>query len=300
MFQSNFGAGCARELSLALRVCTKSLKVVTLNYNEVEGDVPFAEITEALSKHPQLEQLDLRRMNIGTNECTALVNLLRSTAANLLELSLGYNTIEDVGVDVLVDALLPNSSLRSLDLSYNPITIRGCQSLAALLENPNSNLDALYLDNNNIGNLGAFIFANALARNRKLNILYLNNDITAEGWSSFSKVLCDTSSVNNTHLSNHTLENLFGAPNIPADVNALLHLNSSSEDKRQVAMTKILKHHQHFDMQPFFEWDLKVLPLVIDWFDRARSIESTDIVGTGKRKLDAIYQFIRAIPESFE
>ena len=101
MFQSNFGAGCARELSLALRVCTKSLKVVTLNYNEVEGDVPFAEITEALSKHPQLEQLDLRRMNIGTNECTALVNLLRSTAANLLKLSLGYNTIEDVGVDVL-------------------------------------------------------------------------------------------------------------------------------------------------------------------------------------------------------
>ena len=78
-----------------------------------------------------------------------------------------------------------------------------------------------------------------------------------------------------------------------------LKLNMSSDDKRQVAMKKILRCHPHFDMQPFFEWDLKVLPHAIAWFDHARSIES-DEVGVDKRKLSAIYQFIHAMPEVFE
>ena len=54
-------------------------------------------------------------------------------------------------------------------------------------------------------------------------------------------------------------------------------------------------------MQPFFEWDLKVLPLAVNWFDRARSIEGTDEKVIVKQKLCAIFQFIRAImPEIFE
>ena len=73
-------------------------------------------------------------------------------------------------------------------------------------------------------------------------------------------------------------------------------------------------------MKPFFEWDGKVLPLVIDWFEKARSIEEGEddasidsddavigdndddemIAEIGKRKLDCIYQFIRAMPEMFE
>ena len=115
------------------------------------------------------------------------------------------------------------------------------------------------------------------------------------------KVLCDASSINATFLSNHSLENLGGAPSlggssIPRDVRSLLRLNKSSENKRRVAIKKILKHHQHFDMQPFFEWDLKVLPIAVTWFERARSIGNNDEAGIDKRKLDAIYQFILAMP----
>ena len=43
-----------------------------------------------------------------------------------------------------------------------------------------------------------------------------------------------------------------------------------------------------------------MLPLAMNWFDRARSIESTDNAGIEKRKLDAIYQFVQGIPEVFE
>ena len=44
--------------------------------------------------------------------------------------------------------------------------------------------------------------------------------------------------------------------------------------------------------------------LVVTWFERARAIERAfvvdDWVGIDKRKLDAIYQFIRAMPDVFE
>ena len=109
-----------------------------------------------------------------------------------------------------------------------------------------------------------------------------NNGITAEGYSSFSKVLGY-------------------ARNIPANVASLLALNRRFGDKKLIAMKKILTHHEHFDMQPFFEWDLKVLPVAVDWFERARAISvvAGDKAGVKKQKLGAIYQFIRAMPEVF-
>jgi hypothetical protein len=86
---------------------------------------------------------------------------------------------------------------------------------------------------------------------------------------------------------------------MPADIVSLLALNRS-DGAKQVAIKKILKHHRHFDMQPFFEWDLKVLPIAINWFERAGSIDINNEAGINKRKLEAIYQFIRAMPEVFE
>ena len=86
---------------------------------------------------------------------------------------------------------------------------------------------------------------------------------------------------------------------MPPELTSLLTLNRGG-DKRCVAMKKILRCHRHFDMQPFFEWDLKVLPIAIDWFDRARFVYDNNEAGIGNHKLGAIYQFIRAMPEVFE
>ena len=66
------------------------------------------------------------------------------------------------------------------------------------------------------------------------------------------------------------------------------------------------------DMRPFFEFELKVLPIAVTYFERARSIEINGGVvmtrqnslrhriSVDKHKLSAIYQFIRAMPEVFE
>ena len=274
-------------------------------WRQSNGGAQSVEIIEALSTHPQLEKLELDRMDVGRNECSALANLLRITAANLQELDLSHNGIDDEGVDILVGALT-NCRLRSFKLSSNHnITARGWQSLAALLENPNCNFEVLNLSYNNIGDEGARIFVNALTNNCRLKTLDLYwNDVTAEGFSSFSEVLCDTSSINNIFLSNHTLES-FGddvpSRSIPADVRSLLALNRSNQNKKQVALRKILNHHNYFDMRPFFEWELKVLPIAINWFEQACGVCTRErIVVMRKRKLEAIYQFIRAMPEVFE
>ena len=301
MQECEFDTGSARQFSSALRCCNKSLKSVIIAENGL-GDERLVDIITALSVHPQLEKLQLVGMNIGRNWCTALAALLSSSATGLRSLSLCDNDIDDEGVETLVGGLVTNKKLRSLGLSYNRnITARGCQSLAVLLENP-SNLEELRLAGNTVGDEGARIFANALATNRKLKTLYLHNyGLTAEAWTTFSKVLCDATSVNSTFLSNHALASLgVSLASLPPDVRALLELNRSSEDKNQVAIEKILQYHQHFDMQPFFEWDLKVLPLAISWFEQAHSIANNDLAGIGKRKLETIYQFVRAMPDVFE
>lgn len=82
---------------------------------------------------------------------------------------------------------------------------------------------------------------------------------------------------------------------IPNEVSSLLNLNIV-EDKKKVAMIKILDCHPHFDMKPLFEWDLKTLPFVVGWFERAESYCHDFEVQIGKRKLSSIYQFIRGMP----
>jgi len=43
------------------------------------------------------------------------------------------------------------------------------------------------------------------------------------------------------------------------------------DDKKQLAMqsSRFIKHHPHFNVQPYFEWDFRAWLIVIDWFKRA-------------------------------
>ena len=142
-------------------------------------------------------------------------------------------------------------------------------------------------------------FANALANNHKLHTLHLryNPSITAEGWRAFSKILCNTSSVKATFLSNHTLLNLGGEVLGNEMIRPLLGLNERN-DKKKVATIKILQNHVDFDMLPFFEWEFKVLPLALSWLERASSYTMPRDFepNIDRRKLSTIYQFVRGMP----
>ncbi|KAL7543376.1 hypothetical protein ACHAXR_013103 [Thalassiosira sp. AJA248-18] len=247
-----------------------------------------------------LKEMSLLRCAIGNAGISGLTATL-AKSTSLRQITLIMCNIDDGILEKVIAAVKEQHQLKLLDLSSNSVGIDGCKSLATLLQNPNSALGTLALDRNSIGNDGAIVLANALRNNEKLEELHLdrNHGITTAGWDAFSRALCNTASINGTYYSNHTLQRLeeFDSGTVPSELSYALELNRRS-DKREVAIKKILRCHRHFDMNPFFEWDLKVLPFVIDWFDRARAYagKSATIDAT---MLSAMFHFIRAMPMQF-
>ena len=92
-------------------------------------------------------------------------------------------------VRALAAALEENSTLTSLDLSWNEIGDKGATSMAAALEK-NSTLTSLDLSENEIGHIGAASLAAALQKNSTLTSMSLRgNDIGDEGVASLAAAL---------------------------------------------------------------------------------------------------------------
>jgi len=305
MHECQFGNDGCRLLALAIGSSkTKSLQKVTLLDCNV-SDEGLVDIITSLSIHPHLRKLFWTGNRLSTKGCMALATLLRCSATELEHLALGGNEINDEGVDALVPVLKNCSHLHTLVLSNNlAISLKGWRCLATILESPNtSSLTTLYVSGNNIDDEVATTLTSALLSNHTLTSLgiidYHNPSITNEGWKAFTKLLCDTSTVNSTFLSNHTLGYMFNLRHDCSFQNTLrplLELNQR-QDKKLVAMIKILQNHNDFDMMPFFEWEFKVLPLMINWLERASTTLGWDWwPNIGPRKLSSIYQFVRAMP----
>ena len=133
-------------------------------------------------------------------------------------------------------------------------------------------------------------------------MLALNDNplITGKGWSSLSRLLCNTDSINESFISNHSIEDL-GQVNddnfdLPAEIVSSLDVNASSDDKKQVAIDKILLNHPHFDCTPYFDYDFNILPSLIKWTERADEYERSFDAGIQRRKLSVIYQFVKGMP----
>ena len=241
-------------------------------------------------------------------------SVLSSTLPRCKQLQrISINCCNNSGDDMLEDLVLGMRGLHqlaSLNLGSNSIRWATCNALSSLLQDHSLNLRDLDIPNNFIDDNCAVVLANSLDGNTKLESICFSRNpmITQFGWGAFSKALCDASSINNTYLSNHTLESLpeedhlgDNTPriNLPPNLSNLLELNSNS-DKKQVAIQKILLHHPHLNMLPFLEWELKVLPIAIRWFDRAREcIDNEEETNVDAVKLSSIYQFARAVPLMF-
>ena len=194
--------------------------------------------------------------------------------------------------------------LKVLELTSNDIGNEGCEIIASLLRDPRCNLNIICLDDNGIGDRGCIALANALCKNNKnftknnvLNILSLGDNQVIAGGKTLYHAVCDTAIIDATYMSNHSLHNLGvcvetlfpGVPFLIPFAN-LLELNQGT-NKRLIAMQKVLTHHPPFDMKPLFEWKLKILPLMVSWYDKAKAC---NVEGTGAMKLDSIYQFTKA------
>lgn len=72
---------------------------------------------------------------------------------------------------------------------------------------------------------------------------------------------------------------------------------NASSNKKRVACTKIINYHE-IDIEPFLDLELKFLPILIRWFDGIwHGYNGEEDVAA--KKLAAIFQFARALPELF-
>ena len=288
------------------------------------------EILKACQANKNLTRLHINK--IGGDKTIIATILTRFT--NLTRISLVNNGITDQVLIQIVDAIRAGhiNSLERLILVDNRIGVHGnagCETLATLLQDPNCNLQILDLEDNAIDNVGAATLANGLANNTKMRILDLeDNPIDSGVRDIFSRLLCNTSSINSIYSSNHTLEQLTLDISRGDELRFLLKQNRGT-NKRHAAIKKILTYHPRIDMVPFFEWNmegegernLKALPYVIAWFERAERASIAEEDGEvsnndddssassyhndeesyniDERKLDTIYQFAQAMPLLF-
>jgi Ran GTPase-activating protein (RanGAP) involved in mRNA processing and transport len=283
-----------------------SLEELTLSYNSI-GNEGATALAVGLMDLRSLKKLYLSGNSIGDAGISALAPAFERIQS-LEELYLSNNSIGDEGLQAMVEGLSHCSKLSKLYLSGNrSITTLGVVSLSTLLRSNNCFLKDLELCDTRFGDDGAAALADGLKGKKLIDLRFYPSlaGISFVGWSAFSKLLCDTSSVNNTYLSNHTITRIgewwnYGAPD---DVKQLLALNKHPDE--HVAIHKILLSHADFGVESMLQWNLKLLPLQVSWFERVITLLHVDehewisdesLESIKSRKLSTVYKFVRGLP----
>ena len=174
---------------------TGKVESLILRSNEL-NDATALSLSNALRHNTTLKSLSLCSNRVITN--AGWVALSTSLCGIMLEkLDISYNSIGDIEINALTNALENNFSLRELSLSGNLIGDIGVTAISTVLRHPNSTLEKLDISVNSISDIGMNSITNALVNNCRLKELSVcqNPDITHTGWVNFSTVLRNPTSV---------------------------------------------------------------------------------------------------------
>ena len=159
--------------------------------------------------NPSLKDIVLIGCNLGQASIDVLTDALlgRRIVNSMESINIIYNHWANVDLDCFVLALNKCTDLKSLGLSFNGIGRRACTSLAALLSNPESNLEHLYVGHNSIDDECMITITHSLLENTNLKCLGLdgNNAMSNQGWSAMVNLVYNSGSIKEVLESNHTL-----------------------------------------------------------------------------------------------
>ena len=223
---------------------------------------------------------------------------------DISQLDLSNNILIDrIGWDRLLEGLIKLEHVTEIDLSNSNIGRDGCVALVSLLERDSSSLASLSLRQNQIDDECITLLCGGLQNNESLISLDIEHNprITKAGWECLSALVCNTTDINSTYYSNHTLQSMGislgdmvdNREDLPLDLLAVLNdvnINLDiNENKTDAARCKLWNTHFEvgvFDLHQFLDMDIRIIPRVIAWL----SIDDPD---EEFACMTAIYHFIR-------
>ena len=298
-------------LSKCLTSLSSSLEVLDLESNGIDGDGANA-VAQSLPTLTELKSLSLTGATIypdttGWRGFFGGLPNLRSLQALELECS---NFVDDEAVGSM-EAALANAPPSLKELGLSTILARErWESIANALSR--SRLEELWIsadfqiDNDQRDDVVA-AFASALARNtslKELRITLFEHDgedlvnilffITDEGCAALANLLCNKTSIETIHGSNHTLEKCKSLSEEHLQNNdclaACLQLNGNA-NKAEVARRKIISFHfsdGEDNIQDLHDFQLTMMPHALAW------------MGRDDADLSLMYRFVQSAPSLFQ
>eukprot|EP01080_Neovahlkampfia_damariscottae_P009932 gene9932-2253_t len=203
------GAQIGNEGLLTLLPALESNGSIThLNFSDC--GIGFSSLSEfskkILEKKYTIKSLNLSHNNINEE---ALSEFSKSLAKNkgLTELNLNNNSFGGEKMEEFVDALLNNSEIKipKLYLNNNQISDVGCAALAKLLSSKYV-LKELHVTHNKIGNEGSKLLAKSLSKNKELAILNMeSNEIGYAGAKQLAFMIVSNSTIEKLLLGGNRL-----------------------------------------------------------------------------------------------
>ena len=210
-------------MALAKVMHSTSLQVVKVCSCSIDSEGAY-HITQALHENTTLRRLDLSHNPIGTNGAMALMH-----SKSLQEVDMGHCSIDSEGLGHLARASYENTTLKKLDLSYNPIGKKGAKALAKLMRN--MSLQEVTMCYCRIDSVGARHLAKALCENTTVRNLDLSGNHIGQGAVALAEMLHTNTSLqrlrlHKTRLSEEGIHKLLKA----ITVNSTLQLELSRHE----------------------------------------------------------------------
>ena len=139
---------------------------------------------EHIPRH--LKKLDLHWNNINVDGCRGLATLLQVGDAALTDLSLEGNKIDDDGVEILVNALQSNATLKRLGLRGNDGISKQGKIMLLKLVNDISSIEATLQSNHTLHNISFETSSDTEAQIlRRVVMATTTNSLLEEVWGKF-------------------------------------------------------------------------------------------------------------------
>jgi len=261
----------------------KKLKVVNLGCTVIFSERELQTVSSILN-HNSIEELYLYGQQIGVEGMNGIAQGLTNNTS-LKELNLnGCGGVTSTCWASLSNAIKNNPALplKRLHISNSALRDEVAVSIASILIG-NKSLKELTLGGNwDLRDEVLIELSNALANNKSLTTLDLGDihvtterriiDDQSAGIKALSCILCNSSSIDATFRSNHTLQIVsmdvindnYRSAVVP-QLADMLQLNGNN-DKFEVSRQKILRCHFHeYDTQEFVDMELEVLPHALAW-----------------------------------